>query len=324
VAVGDLKPNETHDPDKLTILGNHTFGQLIDYACTIFDSNHRTFVFMFVLMSDTARIARLDHDGVIFSDLIHWRTESYLADFFWRLAHFNAAERGWDTSALPLAHDSPITAQAMETARRCWAATVPSGIDIDDVFPSTKPLVMFRVWHDPQVGDDCSRMSKTPSSLPVAGHHHSLVTYKPRTPRRPVIGRYTRGYIAVDLDEDQLVWVKDTWRISLDSIPEESKTYRLLHTSGVTRDFLPGFLFGGDVHVDPASADHVVQASQTYHFVQKHPEMVPGETPKRALSIEPHTHHRIVFKKIGRELHKFTKTKDLCQTVRDCLFGLCL
>jgi hypothetical protein len=281
-------------------------------------------VFMFVIMSDTARIARLDHDGVIFSDLIHWRTESYLADFFWRLAHFNDVERGWDTTVSSLAHDSDEAEQAMKIAKRHWADAVPSGLDINDVFPATKPLVMFRVWHDPQAGDECRRMPETEPSLPVAGHHHRLVAYKPRTPLRPIIGRYTRGYIAVDLDEEQLVWLKDTWRISLDSIPEESKTYRLLHTSGVTKDFLPGFLFGGDVVVSSGSAEPVVQTSQTYHFVEKHPEIVPGETPKHALSIEPHNHHRIVFKKIGRELHKFTKTKDLCQTIRDCLFGLCL
>jgi hypothetical protein len=354
VAVGDLKPNDSHDPERLTVRGSNTFGQLIDYAGAVFDGGHRTFVFIFVIMSDTARVARLDPDGVIFSDLIRWRTETFLAEFFWRLANSNDAQRGWDTTVSVLEHDGPEAVLAKDIAQRHWDDTVPSGLCVDDAFPPMQPLSMFHIWHDPQTGDECSRMSNYTPSPPGGGHCHRLVAYKSRTPLRPVIGRYTRGYIAVDLDEKQLVWLKDTWRISLHSIPQESDTYRLLHNKGVDQFFLPGFLFGSDVFVNSESPDErVVQTSKTYHFVKMNPEFIPGgalahgdkvvptdesapaeenapveegaaaNVSIRGLVIEPHTHHRIVYKKIGRELHKFTRTKELCQTVRDCLYGSC-
>jgi hypothetical protein len=44
-------------------------------------------------------------------------------------------------------------------------------------------------------------------------------------------------------------------------------------------------------------------------------KVAPADGPKRGLLIEPHTHYRIIYKKFGRELHKFTRTKDFCQTV---------
>jgi hypothetical protein len=329
-------------------------------------------VFIFVIMRDAARIARLDHDGVIFSDLIYWRTEPFLAEFLWRLANSDDAQRGWDTTVSVLEHDSREAVRAKDIARRHWDDTVPSGLCVDDAFPSTQCLVMFHIWHDPQIGDECSRMLESPPSMSIASHCHHLVAYKPRTPRRPVIGRYTRGYIAVDLDEERLVWLKDTWRISLPSIPQETETYRRLYnTQDLDQSFLPGFLFGGDVLVHSESPENrVVQTSNTYEFVKTNPMFIPGGVPAqgdgvvttdenapaedgvpadegvsigdnvsategapekdrapghgsiRRLAIEPHTHHRIVYKKIGRELHKFTRTKDLFQTVRDCLHGL--
>jgi hypothetical protein len=100
VAVGDLKPDQLHNPKKDSKCRRCTFRQLIEYGNTTFNSGNWSFVVKFVITGDTARITCLNHEGFIYSDLVCWRTERYLADFFWSLAHFNATNAAWTQPSL--------------------------------------------------------------------------------------------------------------------------------------------------------------------------------------------------------------------------------
>ncbi|KAI0309001.1 hypothetical protein OF83DRAFT_1024807, partial [Amylostereum chailletii] len=59
-------------------------GQMIAYAATQFASQHRVFIFSFLLMGDYARLLRWDRSGVVVTERFNWKTDPTLAEFFWR------------------------------------------------------------------------------------------------------------------------------------------------------------------------------------------------------------------------------------------------
>jgi hypothetical protein len=129
----------------------------------------------------------------------------------------------------------------------------PRGITALDVIPANQAIFMLRVWHQPEDKDQCCGHSA--DALDPArrfGRWHRLIACQPRTPVRHIICRYTRGYIAVDIDAKRLVWLKDAWRLSLPDIPKEIATYKRLHIAlDLNRENLPSFLFRDDDCVDP-------------------------------------------------------------------------
>jgi hypothetical protein len=298
----------------------------MEYASFTFNNSHRTHVFTFCIMPDTARILRWDHSGVIYSDLIHWRTEPHLAEFFWRIGQMDDAQRGFDPTVSELAPDSRDVAEARKIAFVKESHSLPRGVSHLDVIPMRQFHYKFDVWHKPKDGEaSCGHPEDVhDASNERPGHWHHFVVHQPRTPTRFLVGRYTRGYIAVDLDVERLVWLKDAWRLTL--LQAESDTYRDLQNSGV-REHLPGFVFGDDVCSDPSNSKP--QEAATHAFAITHEELYwcnvegapPPDSEERVMQIEPHTHHRMVFEKIGRSLGTFDSTKQLCGALRDVLKG---
>ncbi|KAI0028401.1 hypothetical protein K488DRAFT_22978, partial [Vararia minispora EC-137] len=116
-----------------------------------------------------------------------------------------------------------------------------------------------------------------------------------------LIGRATRGYIGVDPDDRELVWMKDTWRIEAEGIESEAKIYR---------------------HFTDRGDAPVVRRTE---IARDYPSHVPDEVKTGygdVVSLEPHIHHRLVFREIGADLSRFRSTRELCQAVRDVVHVL--
>jgi len=320
--IGEEKPDD-QDPCDHFSTSNETcregWGQLAEYADRVFNFSHRMFVFAFILMPTKARLLYYCHSGVAYSEAIEWRKQPHFADFLWRLGKANKASLGIDPTVSLLKPGDPESDVRLKEARAIaeekGLEQLPDGVDVDEVIPLNTPLWEFRVYDPKHKREFC------------------LVAFSPRTDPRPLIGRFTRGYIAVDMENRRFVWLKDTWRVSLPGVPQEDETYRRLAANGVSK-YLPGFLFGGDVPLNfgcPRSKDVEFQTTDLLlKLVQDHLDLYwrnvddPPEcdTPAwKQISLESNAHHRLVFEKIGSKLSRFPRTRVACVAVRDAAEG---
>jgi hypothetical protein len=161
------------------------------------------------------------------------------------------------------------------------------------------------------------------SMIPTPG---TTTAWSPTSPRLHFdsSSAVTRGSIAVKVDFQKFVWLKDTRRLSLNNCPKESVTYQRLAQRIQCNESLPDFLFGSDVCSGSTNEElGQSQAGITYALAKTHPGLYPRDLKgrQRELAIEPYVHHCLVFGKTGRALHQFQSTKDLYQVVCDVLLN---
>ncbi|KZV61737.1 hypothetical protein PENSPDRAFT_618816, partial [Peniophora sp. CONT] len=233
------------------------------YGHMMFAHGHRIFGFGLVIMPNIARIIRFDRSNIVFSEQFDWRKHWAVPTFIHRYERMSRAERGWDTSVSRL---SPTATQTLlnDTAVRDMIDALPK----QTVRPLTTlngALFKFEIWDD----EECTL--------------HTLIAGLPQTQTQmlTLAGRSTRGFLFFFFWKKSLLYMKDTFRVTLKGLRKESDVYRVLRRAGVPH--LPGFLYGGDV---PAI----------------HPD---------ALHPERTIHHRVVLKKIGRPLREFESTRQL-------------
>ncbi|VDB96754.1 unnamed protein product [Peniophora sp. CBMAI 1063] len=266
-------------------------GRLLAIMRAVAVNSHRTFCYAFVVMPKYARLLRFDHSGITFTELFPWRTSGDLADFLYRFDNMNDAERGLDTSVTTIPSASQEARQAKGILAKSDA--LPQGISKTSVIPKNYrgPLSLMRVYDDESMT------------------FHRVVVHRAIKAAEHYLGRSTRGFYGVDLDEGAVVYVKDAWRIvSTGSVPEAA-TYRRLEAHNVPH--LPGFYHGGDVPTcAPASPSSYSTSPVT---VQKQ------KTTVHDANATVYTHHRLLFKTIGRPLKTFHSTHQLCTALSHAL-----
>ncbi|TFY71316.1 hypothetical protein EVG20_g1689, partial [Dentipellis fragilis] len=124
-------------------------------------------------------------------------------------------------------------------------------------------------------------------------------------------GSSTRGYIAMDVETGERVWVKDAWRVDTPETgaPKEFVIYEKLHNSQVSN--IPQFRSGGDVGE---------QKTRTHEYQDE-----PWCCGERDASdrIVPYRHYRLALQVIiGRPLEEYRSTKELCVVILDALIAL--
>ncbi|KAI0030628.1 hypothetical protein K488DRAFT_23138, partial [Vararia minispora EC-137] len=124
-----------------------------------------------------------------------------------------------------------------------------------------------------------------------------------------LVGRGTRGYIAVDVDDQQLVFLKDVWP----AVGEETETLSVIQTYRRLAEhqvpFLADFAYGGEVPLDWRDTTSPAQSAPNWMFARDHPEYAARTDGDVRLVGKKHV--RMVFKKIGRPLHTVKSPKEL-------------
>jgi hypothetical protein len=139
-------------------------------------------------MQDKARILRWDRLGMIVTESINFNNEPLLAEFFRCYSKVPPEMHGTDQSVSdPMPEEAIAAGKALELA--------------DNI-----PLFKLEV--------PCNN-----------GVPHYFITGSPRPIFYTPPGRATRGFQAYDISGATLVFLKDTWRIDLPSIPAEGSTY---------------------------------------------------------------------------------------------------
>ncbi|KAA1467253.1 hypothetical protein DENSPDRAFT_847428 [Dentipellis sp. KUC8613] len=242
-------------------------GQLISYASAHMSLQFRCFCFSVCLIDQKdARLIRWDRSGAIVSERFDITKDgNALVEFLWRFNHISYAQRG---------HDPSVTVAS--AAERALAEKHSMTGDIHKVL----------------VVNDVDKAKR-----------YFLIS-SPTEYKLVVTGRASFGDIALDLQTEKRVWLKDSWRIDLDEMEKEFDIYEKLRAYHVRN--IAELVCGGDV-VGGAGQKTV---TQDY-----------AEAPWRhgEVALLPHRHYRLVLGTIGHPLKKFRSTKELVQVAHDAL-----
>ncbi|TBU56062.1 hypothetical protein BD310DRAFT_824556 [Dichomitus squalens] len=277
-------------------------GQILSYAELVFQRQQRMFFFMVIFLGDFARIARFDHSGVFATHKFEYKTDdSPLVNFLYTYSRLSAVERGHDPTATRILQTDPLYAEMKKRARK---------VKTDDPHDYVRELFKHTLKHQrpwwklevhAQRRDDARRDLE-----PVI---HKFAVAAPYFQAPGVAGRFTRGYIALPVndkggidDKATFVFLKDAWRVDHPGIEQEGTTLQFLNQRKVP--FVPTLVCHGDLGQVTKSQDH---------WKELHPgvERVPLKT---------HSHYRVVVKEVGLPLEKFLESSsELCYALYCCI-----
>ncbi|KAH9947449.1 hypothetical protein B0H21DRAFT_891271 [Amylocystis lapponica] len=189
-----------------------------------------------------------------------------------------------------------LDAQHADFARQCF----------EESLASDWPRWRLTVCDEPAdaLGGDSSDAgasdASSSSTRPSGKASRDFLVCKPHFKTPGVAGRGTRGYIAIDCETGELVFLKDAWRVDLDDIMREGDVLEHLASKGVQN--IPTVLCHGDVRG---------QCTVTYEFEQR----------EAAHPMKKHAHYRLVEKEIGFPLSDFEHGCYLLKVLLDCLYA---
>ncbi|TFY74279.1 hypothetical protein EWM64_g9734 [Hericium alpestre] len=255
--------------------------RMTQHLSTQLSAQFRSYSFSILLFPNAYRFIRWDRAGaVVTRHRSLGRDGQYLAEFLWRFNHMSPEQRGWDTTVC--------------APNRTEAALARTFFESNDVRQ-----------HLASIGGDTDVSLTTLHKFHVHDEHTNADHYFVAPPALwsslAPTGRSTSGYLAYDLQEHRLVYLKDTWRADVPDIQPEGVTYRLLHMHEVP--YIAGLVCSGDV------AD---QRTRTQEFKAK-----PWAIGKMQMVL--HIHYRVVLDTIGRPLKTAKSSREICVSIRHAI-----
>ncbi|RDB29759.1 hypothetical protein Hypma_013831 [Hypsizygus marmoreus] len=126
-------------------------------------------------------------------------------------------------------------------------------------------------------------------------------------------GRATRTYKVWDLKRKRRALLKDTWRVDLPDMEKEGQIYQTLHEKKVP--YISKIVCAGDVYPSTGVDNHRTR-THLYgdsNWLKLQPKWIPIE------GLRPHSHYRIVLKKIAEDLIDFESSKQLVTAAKHAL-----
>jgi Fungal protein kinase len=254
-----------------------TRAQITTYVTEQMARQHRHLAFSVLIAQDYAQFIRWDRSAAIVSRRFNYRNHpTIMAQFLWRFNHMTLSQRGVDTTVSYDVSEAEI-GEAEDLIK-----------DVDpDAVDESYPWIKITVLDEHQERD------------------RFFIARKPRARTDSLTGRATRGYIAVEVGTRKAVFLKDSWRVSMDGFVKEGVTLKQLNEDSVPH--VPKYVCGGDVPGQQTVSDAIVKTK---------PSWLCGNPVLRS-----HTHYRLVMDFIGKPLHKFASTRILLQAVHHSLLG---
>ncbi|RPD68710.1 hypothetical protein L226DRAFT_495343 [Lentinus tigrinus ALCF2SS1-7] len=260
-------------------------GQIMAYAERVFSYQHRSSVFFLIVMGNKFRVMCWDRSGVAVTEAVNYvntveGTEALL-EVTYAFSKLSRANQGLDTTATRLLEGS-CGWERMDLLGN------PSGNDLDytegviegdvhDVFAKPEETATYgslsgeddtNLHHDPTCS--CSGHATPPPVVPVLSHVRKLFrdSLVPGFPRyclvvegynylvgkhifigSGMVGRGTRGYVALEWETQRFVFLKDSWRAYYVGVESEGAMLSKLNQEGVTN--VPTVVRYGDVYDEP-------------------------------------------------------------------------
>jgi hypothetical protein len=180
-------------------------GQLCSYAAAHVGSQFHVHTFTLSICGSSARFIRWDRSGAIVTRSFEYIKEPHiLALFFWRYAHLNDSQRGYDTSV------SPALPEHLQQIRH-----VENRLRKENPAHREFRIIMVPDRDDPTV------------------ETAFIISFPPKYTARSPFGRATRPMLAFNTETREIVFLKDYWRANVDGMKKEGEIYALLESKGV-------------------------------------------------------------------------------------------
>ena len=322
----------------------------------LFAAQHRVFLFAICIIGRRFRLIRWDRAGIIATHLTdYYKHSATLCDFLRRLSLLDDGSLGYDPTATRLLCRDP------DFIRMDLAAALDDS-DMDhserqlDEGELNKPSI-FRYVRSMFRGSLSSDWPRYRVRVPDGRTVREYLVGKPITRGSGVIGRGTRGYVALDCVTGYFVWLKDVWRASAMVAEREGDILRELNEASIQH--IPTLICHGDIE-DQTTVSELWWERQraTGPTVRRSPSTSLSSSPtstsssvsgrKRKRSDDPqnndgrsgfnhgralfatadspcplqrYTHYRIVFEEVAMSLENFRCGKQLASIVMDCMCG---
>ena len=293
----DLSSGEMEERD--TIKGDDTRDQCLLYTANQLAYQHRLFAFSLVICGKQARFIRRDREGAVVSAGIDCsQHQDFVVEFLQRFNQLTVEQRGFDPTAIPATPDETEMFESAVAKIRIESLKHTIG--------DKKTHPRFRL----EVGGGKDGVSRY-----VIGR---ALDYN-----SGVMGRCTRGFVALDLSTRECVFLKDMWRPSVAGIEPEHIWYEKLVEAKVP--YLVEFKHGSDVIPSTPPLD--------YHGTVTLDPATNGASSQQGLTsrlgclfssgktLRAHVHYRLVQKELCRPLSDFTNSRHLASVVLDSLKG---
>ncbi|KAI9461158.1 hypothetical protein F5148DRAFT_983140, partial [Russula earlei] len=267
-------------------------GQLTHYATSIHHSQFWVFSYSIILFGKaTGRLLRWDRSGAIYTELFDWAKDpNTLSKFIWRLNSLTFAQRGYNTTVTSVSKNDKGVGDAQST------------------------LVVYMDVKKIEVEDLCQILIN--DNHATDRQPKPYITWKPIWETKTLFGRSMFGFVCHDVEQNELVYLKDYWRTNFPGIEKEGDIYRDLKEAKV--HYIPRLGPAGDMLSTP---EHPldVQSTRTQDYViggYCNCIWCPG-----TLRVKRYVHYRLVLNTLGQPLSMFGLTWELCQVIQDAMIA---
>ncbi|KAI0712053.1 hypothetical protein C8Q76DRAFT_476440 [Earliella scabrosa] len=282
--------------ERFEVRRSRALGQHILYVTEILARQHRLFFFSVSMSGSSARLLRWDRAGCVVSASFDIRQEpGLLCEFLWRFSQTSDAGRGHD----------PTVAVAAQEEDALFRGAIRDYLSLQlDVQGEALDQALTEHYQHGHV----AAIHVYPQNQPTA---RRFIVSRPVVSPLYLTGRGTRGYWALDVDTREVVFLKDTWRSSLQN---EGDVIQQLQERGVRN--IPSLVCHGDVPqliADGSAGDKPdAQCSLTDAYCAQEPGSMGG----RAV-MSKQRHYRIVLGTVGYDLQHLRGTDELLHATYD-------
>ncbi|PIL27941.1 hypothetical protein GSI_09976 [Ganoderma sinense ZZ0214-1] len=276
-------------------------GQLMSYGERFFFFQHRTGLFMLLVNGDEFRVVCWDRSGCIVTEALNYTDTTdhtkKLLQFFYAFSKATPAQRGVDTTATRLSKDScgwqwmqkvaAVHPQDIDHADGTVVPAIPPGFIVKPTRTAPRsPLFATNLLTDDPAATtgfgDLSSSKATDAIIPVFKYvrdffresvtgtwlpyrlkvcGHDYLVSEPTFGPHGLVGRGTRGYVALEWETQRLVFLKDAWRPFYDGVAQEGETLAKLNCAEVSS--VPTLICHEDVGGPGAQETEASQYSST-------------------------------------------------------------
>ncbi|TBU58917.1 hypothetical protein BD310DRAFT_1012262 [Dichomitus squalens] len=334
-------------------------GQIISYAEFIIAVQQRVALFMFVVIGQQIRFVRWDRSGALvtrsFNYVENWR---FLCEILWRISNCSVTDLGLDPTATQLYPDDA-------DYQRMDADALPNDSDADDTERDLMPeeladdsKYVFTYVREMFAKSLNTTWPRYRVEVPHGTSTRAFLIAKPSFLANGMAGRGTRGYVAVDCESGEFVWLKDTWRAHYIIIDPEGDILQKLNDAKIVN--VPTLVCHGDIakqvtltpdwweaknpptsdrasstEGDPSGAPSASTSTSTRTHAhspsslkRKRGDEKSGDgapAPKTdwhdQCTLCHHQHYRLVEKEVARSLVEFKNGRQLLCVVSDCVYA---
>ncbi|RPD56877.1 hypothetical protein L226DRAFT_492090 [Lentinus tigrinus ALCF2SS1-7] len=336
-----------------SILGTKKFGEIISYAELVFTVQHRQAVFMPLVIGRVCRFLRWDHGGAVVTEAIdYYQDWQFFCDVLWRISQCSDELLGVDPTAIRLS-DGDEEFKTMDDA------AIPNPTDVDAtermVDAPLQGSVTFSYVRK-MFGDSLdAQWPRYKLEVPDGKTTRHFLVCRPAFCAKGLIGRGTRGYVALDCGTGRFVWLKDAWRAYYLLLEKEGDVLEELKKAEVPN--IPTVVCHGDIREQTTLTSQVWElknpqpsasgsGSSGSTFDQHRTSSASSSKrkwddaddsgvhvpPPKGLSeanlpfrddcpLRPHRHYRLVVEEVAKSLSEFQRGAQLVSVINDCIWA---